>query len=114
MSIKRTEMGPILSKKVEYGDTVYLAGITADDTSASVKGQTEQILKTIDRLLLDAGTDKSRVLSATIYLTDMATKPEMNEAWTAWMDSHNPPARACIGVALEGEVRVEIVVIAAK
>jgi enamine deaminase RidA (YjgF/YER057c/UK114 family) len=99
---------------VEHGDLVYLAGITADDTSLSVKEQTAQIIATIDRLLAAAGTDKSRILTALVYVTDMADKPAMNEVWREWMDPENPPARACVGVALDGATLVEIMVTAAK
>ncbi len=114
MAIQRFGMGPIFSKRVERDDLVFLAGLTADDQSAPVKGQTEQVLAKIDALLAEAGSSKSRILTATVYLADMSLKGAMNEVWKAWVDAKNPPARVCVGVALEGKVLVEIIVIAAK
>lgn len=114
MAIQRFGIGPIMSKRVEYNDLVFLAGLTADDQTAPVKSQTEQVLAKIDALLAEAGTDKSKILQATVYLADMKLKGAMNEAWKAWVDARNPPARVCVGVALEGNVLVEIIVIAAK
>ena len=67
----------------------------------------------LDANLAEAGTGKSKLLSATVYITDMARKPEMNEAWMAWVDQANPPQRACIGAALEGGDLIEIVAVAA-
>jgi len=71
MSIKRVNAGPRMSSAVVHGDTVYLAGLTADDTKLDVKGQTKQILDKVDKFLAEAGTDKSKVLSANIWLTDI-------------------------------------------
>jgi enamine deaminase RidA (YjgF/YER057c/UK114 family) len=67
----------------------------------------------LDRALADAGTDKSKLLSATVYITDMARKQEMNSAWLEWVDPDNAPQRACIGVALDGQDLIEIVAVAA-
>ena len=75
MSVKRINAGPRMSSAVVHGDTVYLAGLTADDAKADVKGQTKQILDKIDKFLKEAGTDKSKILSANIWLTDMAAHP---------------------------------------
>jgi enamine deaminase RidA (YjgF/YER057c/UK114 family) len=86
---------------------------TAREKSASLRAQTSDALAVLDRNLADAGTDKSKLLSATVYITDMARKAEMNEAWMAWVDQANPPQRACIGVALEGDDLIEIVAVAA-
>ena len=73
MSVKRINPGPRMSSAVVHGDTVYLAGLTADDPKADVKGQTAQILAKIDKFLKEAGTDKSKILSANIWLTDIKT-----------------------------------------
>ena len=88
--------------------------MTADDKTDTMKGQTEQALRQIDEYLAAAGTDKSRILTTTVYISDMAKKPEMDEAWLAWFDDDNPPARACLGVALAGTTQVEFVISAAK
>jgi enamine deaminase RidA (YjgF/YER057c/UK114 family) len=82
--------------------------------SPSLYEQTREALTAIDKNLADAGSDKSRILRATVYITDMAQKIEMNRAWDEWVDMANPPQRACIGVALEGNDLVEILVIAAQ
>ena len=91
MSIQRIQPGKRLSAAVVHGDTVYLAGQIAGDPSADVKGQTQQILKKIDDLLAAAGTSKSKLLSATIWLADMRYFEDMNSVWDAWMDPANPP-----------------------
>jgi len=100
------------SRIVKHGGLVYTVA-TARDKAASVGRQTVDALAVIDANLAEAGTDKSRLLSATVYITDMAHKPEMDAAWRAWVDPENAPQRACIGVALEGRDLVEIVVTAA-
>jgi enamine deaminase RidA (YjgF/YER057c/UK114 family) len=100
---------------VVHGNTVYLAGQVAADTSADVAGQTRQILASIDRLLAAAGTDKKHLLSATIYLADMSTFGEMNSVWDAWVVPGHTPARATVGAPLAApQYRVEIVVVAAR
>jgi enamine deaminase RidA (YjgF/YER057c/UK114 family) len=104
-----------MSKAVVHGDRVYLAGIVADDTSADVKGQTEQILATIDALLAEAGSDKTKLLKANIWLSDMATFGEMNAAWDAWVVAGHTPARATVESKLAGpQYTVEIMVEAAR
>src|SRR5262245_20382176 len=115
MSITRHEISGHLSKTVEHNGTVYVAGTTADDKKAGMKQQTEQVLRKIDGLLARSGTNKSKLLSATVYISDMAQKPAMNEAWLAWIDPKNPPTRACVAVELGSkDTLVEIVVTAAK
>jgi len=114
MSIRRIDVGPRMSQAVVHGKTVYLAGQVAADNKADTKGQTEQILGQIDRLLKEAGTDKTRILSATIWLSNMGTFAEMNSAWDAWVSPGNTPARATTEAKLAGpDYRVEIAVIAA-
>ena len=114
MSIKRIKPGAWNSRAVAHGDLLFLSGTVADDKSLSMKGQTEQVLAKIDDVLATAGTDKSRILTATVYLADIAAKDEMNEAWMAWMDKDNPPARAAVGAALTPGTLVEIMVCAAR
>ncbi|HET6518501.1 MAG TPA: RidA family protein, partial [Geminicoccaceae bacterium] len=96
MSIDRRHVGPRMSQIVVHGDTVYLAGQVADDPSADVAGQTRQIVEKIDRYLAEAGTDKGKLLSATVWLSDIKTFNEMNGVWDAWVAPGNPPARACV------------------
>lgn len=96
MSVTRHDKGPRLSQAVVHGNTVYLAGQVADDVSVGVKGQTEQILRKIDKLLAAAGTSKTKLLSATVWLANMGTYDEMNAAWDAWVDPANTPARATV------------------
>src|SRR4029450_988819 len=100
MTIKRLSPGKRLSGAVVHDNTVYLAGQVAGDSSAGVKGQTEQILKKMDELLAAAGTDKSKLLSATIWISNMGNFAEMNEAWDAWVDPNNTPARATVEARL--------------
>ena len=114
MEINRIQPGEWNSRAVVHGNVVCLSGIVADDKSLSMKGQTEQVLAKIDALLSTAGTDKSRILSATVYLADIDRKDEMNEAWMEWVDRKNLPARAAIGVALTPGTLVEIMVSAAR
>jgi enamine deaminase RidA (YjgF/YER057c/UK114 family) len=115
MSIQRFETGPRMSQAVVHGNTVYLAGVVADDLKADTAGQTKQILDKIDRLLKTAGTDKTKILSANIWLTDMRTFADMNKMWDAWVSPGNTPARATVEAALAGpDYRVEIMIVAAK
>ena len=115
MSINRINCGPRMSLAVVHGNTVYLAGLTADDRTLDVKGQTKQILDKIDKLLAEAGTDKSKLLSANIWLTDIKTWSQMNEVWDAWVSPGNTPARATVEAQLAAPgLSVEIMVQAAK
>ncbi len=115
MSVEHHDSGEILSQAVVHGDTVYLCGLTATDREKDVAGQTEEVLAKIDDRLAACGSDKSELLSATIYLTDIKLKPAMNEAWKAWLGDLKRPTRTCIGgVALEPGVLVEITTIAAR
>ena len=115
MSIVRHDPGSILSNAVEHGDTVYLAGVVAKDLNQDVKGQAKEIVDEIDRLLAKCGSGKSKVLSATIWVTDIRNRAPMNEIWTSWVDPKNLPARACVEAKLaDPKALVEIMVIAAK
>lgn len=112
MSIKRHQAGPRLSQAVVHGNTVYLAGQVAE--GPTVKAQTEVILKKIDGLLAAAGSDKTKLVSATVYVTNMASYSEMNEAWDAWVDKANTPARATVEARLASpKYLVEIMAVAA-
>ena len=114
--IERIDTGQRMSQVVINGDTVYLAGQVAFDApGASVADQTKDILKRIDNLLSQAGTDKTKLLSATIWLTDINDFDEMNSVWDAWVSPGNAPARACVESALAApQFNVEIGIIAAK
>lgn len=114
MQVTRKEIGAIHSRIVEHNGVIYLSGLAADDKKLTIKGQTEQTLAKIDRFLAMAGTDKSKLLTATIYLADMNDKAEMNEVWQAWIDADNPPTRACVGAALAPGTLIEIVVSAVR
>jgi enamine deaminase RidA (YjgF/YER057c/UK114 family) len=113
MSIRRIEPGRRMSAAVIHGNTVYLAG-QVGNPGDDVTQQTQTVLAEIDRLLAEAGTDKSKLLSTTIWLADMKDFSAMNAVWDAWVDPANPPARATGESALAGpEYRVEIIVVAA-
>jgi len=115
MTVTRHEQSSILSQAVQYGDTVYLAGVVAKNLDQDVKGQTKQILDDIDRLLSKCGSSKSKVLQAQIWVTDIRNRAPMNEVWSAWVDPKNLPARACIEAKLaDPKALVEIMVTAAK
>ena len=113
MTIKYVQPGAWNSRAVIHGDTAWLSGTVADDKTASMKDQTAQILAKIDSVLAGIGSDKTRILSAVVYLADMDQKDAMNEAWMAWMDKDHPPARAAVGVTLTPGTLVEIMVQAA-
>ena len=116
MTIDRRHGGKRLAQMVIHGtsQTAYLAGQVADDATADITGQTQQILAQIDRLLAEAGTDKSKLLSCTIFLPDMADFAAMNAVWEPWLAPGHAPARATVGAALAAPgYRIEIQVIAA-
>src|SRR5437870_3402278 len=100
MNIERINPREWNSSAVVHGNLVFLSGIVADDKSLSMKGQTEQVLRKIDAVLAKAGTSKSRILTATVYMAGAGRKDEMNEAWMAWVDRSNLPARAAVGAVL--------------
>ena len=104
-----------LSDAVEYNGVVYLAGQVAENLEAGMREQTQDVLRQIDALLAKCGTNKSRIVSATVYVNDMTLKPQMDEAWLAWVDQGNPPARATVEVELSSpDTLVEIMCVAAK
>lgn len=116
MTIQRIKAGPRMSGAVVHGNTVYLSGQVAHETAGqSVTEQTKEILSIIDSLLAEAGSDKSKILSANIWLTDMATFQDMNAVWDAWVSPGNTPARATVEAKLAApQYKVEIAVVAAK
>jgi enamine deaminase RidA (YjgF/YER057c/UK114 family) len=115
VSIKRHQPGKLFSAAVEHGGIVYVAGQVAEDMTQGVKGQTEQVLKKIDAILAAAGTNKSRILSANVWVTDIRNRDELNAAWTAWVDPANLPARATVEAKLaDPRMLVEIMVTCAK
>jgi enamine deaminase RidA (YjgF/YER057c/UK114 family) len=105
-----------MHRVVEHGGVLYFGGMVAEDRSVGMGAQTTQILNRLGELLAQAGSDKSKVLSATLFVTDLGKKAEMNEAWTSWFGPENLPARATIGVADLGnaDTLIEIVVTAAR
>jgi enamine deaminase RidA (YjgF/YER057c/UK114 family) len=113
--IKRIDVGPRMSQAVVHGNLVFLAGQVAQRApGASVGAQTKDILARIDELLAEAGSDKTKLLSATIWITDMATFNEMNGVWDAWVSPGNTPGRACVEAKLAApQFTVEIAVVAA-
>lgn len=115
MAIKRLQVGARMSQVVIHGETVYTAGqVALDAPGASVEEQTKAVLARIDQLLAEAGTDKTKVLSASIWLSDISTFEEMNKVWDAWVPEGNAPARACVESKLAApQFTVEIGVIAA-
>ncbi|MBM4420500.1 MAG: RidA family protein [Chloroflexi bacterium] len=115
MKIERLDPGSYLSAAVIAGDIVYVAGITADDLTLDVKGQTKQVLDKIDALLARAGTDKRKLLTANIWLKHIDQWAEMNEIWSAWVVPGQVPARATVeaNMARPG-LLVEIMVQAAR
>jgi enamine deaminase RidA (YjgF/YER057c/UK114 family) len=116
MTIERKEVGSRMSQIVIHGDTVYLAGIVAHaNKGKSVTEQTKEILATIDNYLAQAGSDKSKLLSANIWITDMGKFAEMNAVWDAWVVPGQTPARACVEARLAApDYHVEIMVRAAR
>ena len=112
MTIRRIEAGPRMSQAVIHGNTVYLAGQVGDGDT--VAAQTASCLAEVDRLLAAAGTDKSKILQAIIWLDDMANFAEMNSVWDKWVDPANTPARATGEAKLAApKYKVEIIVTAA-
>jgi enamine deaminase RidA (YjgF/YER057c/UK114 family) len=113
--IRRIGAGPRMSKAVVYGETIFTAGQVAEKTKGgSVKDQTEEILGLIDSILAEAGSEKAKIISATIYLADISTFAEMNSVWDVWVDKVNPPARATVEAKLVApDYKVEIAIIAA-
>lgn len=115
MNIKRLHVGKTLSEAAIHNGTVYLAGQVADDVIQNIEGQTREILGHIDRLLTEAGSDKTRILMCQIFIADVKDFPRMNAVWNEWVASGNAPARATVEAKLaKPEWLVEMVVTAAQ
>ena len=105
---------PTRSRAVVHGGLVYTVAVSPDPAPPGIYAQTQRALKRIDESLAMSGSDKSRILTAIVYIADIGRKEEMNRAWDEWVDRNNPPMRACLGVELEHPHLVEIVVTAAQ
>jgi enamine deaminase RidA (YjgF/YER057c/UK114 family) len=118
MTIKRgPESYPGRTRTVQHNGLIHVV-VSAPDQTDTMAGQTQQCLDWIDEFLAEAGTDKSKLVTATVYLADMARKSEMNDVWVAWADRDNPCARVCVGITFEprdppDELLVEMAVSAA-
>lgn len=114
-SVKRIEVGPRMSQAAVHGGLIYTAGQVAQRAAGqSVAAQTKDILAKIDELLAEAGSDKAKIISATVWLTDIGTFAEMNEIWDAWVQPGSTPVRACVEARLASpQFTVEIQVTAA-
>ncbi|MCT4614988.1 MAG: RidA family protein [Marinifilaceae bacterium] len=113
--IKRQESTHRMSRIVEHGETIYLCGQTAKDSTKGIKEQTVTTLEKVDELLQKAGSDRNHILSVTIYLRDMKDFAQMNEVWDEWISNSEKPARACVEARLaREELLVELSVVAAK
>ncbi len=113
--IKRHQPGASLSRLVEFGNLVFVAGTTADNKSAPCRAQTAEVLEKIDRFLAAAESDKTRILWANVWLADIREKDEMDAAWQAWIGADDKPARATVEARLATpDTRVEIMMICAK
>ncbi|CAN7281576.1 RidA family protein [Pseudoxanthomonas sp. LjRoot143] len=112
--IQRFDVGPRLSEMAIHNGVVYLAGQIAEDATQGIAGQTQQVLGEIDALLARAGTDKSKVLRAEIFIKDLQDFEAMNRVWDAWVPEGNPPPRATVQANLARPAwLIEIVVTAA-
>lgn len=112
--IQRYDTGPRMSEMVVHNGTVYLAGQIADDADADIVDQTREVLAAIDALLTRAGSDKSKILRAQIFLVDLADFAAMNAVWEQWVVPGHTPARATVQAALANpKWKIEIVVTAA-
>ncbi|MBP8308740.1 MAG: RidA family protein [Burkholderiaceae bacterium] len=115
MSIQRLHVGPRLSEVAIHNGVVYLAGQVAEDSSLDIAGQTQQVLAAVDRLLAEAGSDKTLVLQATIFLKTLADFPGMNSVWDRWVVHGHTPPRATVEAKLaKPEYLVEVKIIAAQ
>ncbi|MEB0059293.1 MULTISPECIES: RidA family protein [unclassified Variovorax] len=113
--ITRFHVGPRLSETAVHNGTVYLAGQVPDDTTLDMRGQTAEVLGMVERLLAEAGSDKSRILMAQIFLNDIADITVMNEIWDAWIPAGHTPPRATVQAKMANAAyKIEIVVTAAQ
>lgn len=114
MSIERQETKQRMSRIVIHNDTIYLCGQVCADATKDITEQTETMLEKVDTLLIQAGSDREHMLSATIYVRDMKDFAAMNAVWDAWVPEGHAPARACVEARMaRPELLVEISVVAA-
>ncbi len=110
---QRIDPGPRMSKAVRHGDPIYTMGHVAGDRSGDISAQTADVLARLDATLAEMGSDRSKLLSVTIYLADMAEFSEMNAVWDEWVDGPKAPARTTVSAPLAAaEIRVEMTAIA--
>ena len=113
-TITRIDCGPRMSEAVILGNRIHCSGMIPEDTSADITGQVEQALAEIDSLLAKGGSDKSKILTATIWLSDISDFAAMNKVWDAWVVPGHTPARATVEARLnDPDMKVEIMVVAA-
>ena len=114
MSIQRQDTNQRMSRVVIHNDTIYLCGQVCKDATKGITEQTATMLEKVDELLLQSGTDREHLLSATVYVRDMKDFAEMNDVWDAWVPEGRAPARACVEARMaRPELLVEISVVAA-
>ena len=112
--IKRFQSGTRMSQAVAAGGLVYVAGQVADGRKASIEAQTRDVLAKIDALLVEAGTDRSKLVAVNVFLPNIADFDAMNSVYDGWIDPANPPARACVEARLaDPDLRVEMTAVAA-
>jgi enamine deaminase RidA (YjgF/YER057c/UK114 family) len=115
MQIQRLHVGKRLSETAIHNGTVYLAGQIAEDTAQDIAGQTREVLGHVDRLLAEAGSDKTRILSVQIYIASMADFPGMNAVYDEWVVAGHTPPRATVEAKLANPAcLVEVVIVAAQ
>jgi enamine deaminase RidA (YjgF/YER057c/UK114 family) len=115
MQIERLHVGKRLSETAVHNGTVYLAGQIAEDTGQDIVGQTREVLGHVDRLLAEVGSDRTRILSAQIYIASMADFPGMNSVWDEWVVAGHTPPRATVEARLANPAcLVEVVIVAAQ
>jgi enamine deaminase RidA (YjgF/YER057c/UK114 family) len=113
--LKRIDPGPRMSEASIYGDRMYLSGMIPEDTSQDITGQVTQALAEIDSLLAKGGSDKTKILSAMIWLSDIGDFAAMNKVWDAWVVPGQTPARATVQAQMnDPALKVEIMVVAAR
>ncbi|MBZ7925932.1 RidA family protein [Ensifer adhaerens] len=114
--VTRYRKNRIMHAAVEHNGLIFVGGHAASDISVGMKEQTQQVCEKLDGVLAECGSDKTQLVSARIYISDMSKKEEMNEAWLEWLDGDDLPSRATIGVADLGDPKrlIEVVVVAAK
>jgi enamine deaminase RidA (YjgF/YER057c/UK114 family) len=113
--IQRYEVGPRMSQTAAYGNIVWLAGQVAEDATQDIAGQTRQVLAAVERLLAQAGSDKTKIVMCQIYLADIADFAAMNGVWDAWVANGHTPPRATVQASLaKPQWKIEVVVTAVR